>query len=141
MICALDLKHTSNRKQGITLKWESKFWQEVKRNLKDISFTRLESWASAGVPDLLCYNKNNVFFTIELKVIRRNKIGFSPHQIAFHVKHPKNTFILLKAHEPSGIKLYEGSKILSLLRLGPGASAPVADSWRSIQTALDSLSR
>jgi RecB family endonuclease NucS len=54
------------------LKPESKFWQEVKKNLKDISFTRLESWASSGVPDLLCYNKNGVFFTVELKVAIRN---------------------------------------------------------------------
>jgi hypothetical protein len=40
------------------MKPESKFWQEVKKNITGISFTRLESWASAGVPDLLCYNKN-----------------------------------------------------------------------------------
>lgn len=140
MTNALDLKHLNNHKTGITLKTESKFWQEVKRNLKDISFTRLESWASAGVPDLLCYNKNHVFFTIELKVTRSNKIGFSPHQIAFHMKHPTNTFILLKAHGPSGIKLYEGSKILGLMRSGPGAAAPVAESWSEIQTVLDSLS-
>ena len=135
---ALNLKLTNNHKTGITLKPESKFWHEVKRNLKDISFTRLESWASAGVPDLLCYN--NVFFTIELKVTRSNKIGFSPHQIAFHMKHPTNTFILLKAHDPLGIKLYEGSKILGLMRSGPGASAPVAETWSEIQTVLDSLS-
>jgi hypothetical protein len=53
---------------------ESKFWQEVKKNIKQISFTRLESWASAGVPDLLCYNEKGKFFTIELLI-------FSPHQI------------------------------------------------------------
>jgi hypothetical protein len=34
---------------------ESKLWQEVKKKITQISFTRLESWASAGVPDLLCY--------------------------------------------------------------------------------------
>jgi hypothetical protein len=56
------------------LKPESKFWQEVKKNLKDISFTRLESWASSGVPDLLCYNKNGVFFTVELKVAIREHV-------------------------------------------------------------------
>ena len=33
------------------MKPESKFWQEVKKNITGISFTRLESWASAGVPD------------------------------------------------------------------------------------------
>ena len=41
---------------------ESKFWQEVKKNITQISFTRLESWASAGVPDLLCYNKKRKVF-------------------------------------------------------------------------------
>ena len=45
------------------MKSESKFWLEVKKNITGISFTRLESWASAGVPDLLCYNKNQKFFT------------------------------------------------------------------------------
>jgi hypothetical protein len=29
------------------MKPESKFWLEVKKNIKEISFTRLESWASA----------------------------------------------------------------------------------------------
>jgi hypothetical protein len=62
------------------LKPESKFWQEVKKNLKDISFTRLESWASSGVPDLLCYNKNGVFFTVELKVAIKEHVRLSPHQ-------------------------------------------------------------
>jgi hypothetical protein len=36
---------------------ESVFWQQIKKNIKGISFTRLESWASLGVPDLLCYNE------------------------------------------------------------------------------------
>jgi len=88
------------------LKNESKFWQEVKKNIKDISFTRLESWASLGVPDLLCYNKNHAFFTIELKVISNKKIAFSPHQISFHLRHPNKTFILQKTLGPLSIKLF-----------------------------------
>lgn len=67
---------------------ESKFGKKLK-NIKQISFTRLESWASAGVPDLLCYNEK--VFTIELKVEKRKKLTFSPHQIAFHMKHSNNT--------------------------------------------------
>jgi hypothetical protein len=63
---------------------ESVFWQQIKKNIKGISFTRLESWASLGVPDLLCYNEKGTFFTVELKVTRSNKISLSPHQIAFH---------------------------------------------------------
>jgi hypothetical protein len=103
------------------MKPESKFWLEVKKNIKEISFTRLESWASAGVPDLLCCNKNGKFFTVELKVTKGNFIKFSAHQIAFHVRHPHNTFILKKALGPLSIKLYAGSDILNLwaVKLAP----------------------
>jgi hypothetical protein len=113
------------------MKPESKFWLEVKKNIKEISFTRLESWASAGVPDLLCCNKNGKFFTVELKVSKGNSIRFSPHQIAFHVKHPHNTFILKKALGPCDIKLYAGSDILKLV--GREACTPVAESWSKVQ--------
>ena len=113
------------------MKPESKFWLEVKKNIKEISFTRLESWASAGVPDLLCCNKNGKFFTVELKVSSSQGIRFSPHQIAFHVKHPHNTFILKKALGPLSIKLYTGSDILKLVNREP--CAPVAESWAKVQ--------
>ena len=113
------------------MKPESKFWLEVKKNITGISFTRLESWASAGVPDLLCYNKNGKFFTIELKVTKGKFPIFSPHQIGFHIKHPKNSFILKKALGPLSIKLYEGSQIMQLHNREP--CAPIADSWTKIQ--------
>lgn len=113
------------------MKPESKFWLEVKKNIKEISFTRLESWASAGVPDLLCCNKNGKFFTVELKVTSSQLIRFSPHQIAFHVKHPHNTFILKKALGPLSIKLYAGSDILKLV--GREACTPIAESWAMVQ--------
>ena len=108
---------------------ESKFWHEVKKNITDISFTRLESWASAGVPDLLCYNKNNKFFTVELKVTSNNFLRISPHQVSFHVRHPKNTFILIFLERQRAVKLYEGSSILDLHSKGHGPCAPLADSW------------
>ena len=113
------------------MKPESKFWLEVKKNIKEISFTRLESWASLGVPDLLCCNKNGKFFTVELKVTKGNFIKFSAHQIAFHVRHPHNTFILKKALGPCAIKLYRGSDILKLV--GREACTPVAESWAKVQ--------
>jgi len=116
------------------MKPESKFWQEVKKNISGISFTRLESWASAGVPDLLCYNKNGKFFTIELKVTKGNSIRFSPHQIAFHVRHPHNSFILKKALGPLSIKLYEGSKILELHERVPCTA--IAEGWTKVQEHL-----
>ena len=116
------------------MKPESKFWQEVKKNITEISFTRLESWASAGVPDLLCYNKNNKFFTIELKVTKGDFPRFSPHQISFHVRHPHNTFILKKSLGPWSVKLYEGSQIMQLVNHEP--CTPIAESWSKVQEYL-----
>jgi hypothetical protein len=116
------------------MKPESKFWQEVKKNITEISFTRLESWASAGVPDLLCYNKNGKFFTIELKVTKGEFPILSPHQISFHVRHPNNTFILQKALGPCSVKLYEGSKILELHEHVPCTA--IAEGWTKVQEHL-----
>jgi len=73
-----------------------------------------ENTASWGTPDILGYNRNRHFFTVELKVTKTNKVRLSPHQIAFHVKHPDNTFILVKALSLNSIKLYEGKVIKEL---------------------------
>ena len=100
------------------MKPERKFWLEVKKNTPEITWTRLENLALPGVPDLLGYNKHQHFFTVELKVTKGNKIRFSPHQIAFHVQHPKNTFILVKSLDSSLWKLYEGKDIRKLAACG-----------------------
>ena len=90
----------------------------MKKNTPEITWTRLENLALPGVPDLLGYNKHQHFFTVELKVTKGNKIRFSPHQIAFHVKHPKNTFILVKSLATRDWKLYEGKVIQKLAACG-----------------------
>ena len=87
---------------------------ELKKNTPKISWTRIENLSVFGTPDRLGYNANGHFFTLELKVTKGNKIRFSPHQIAFHVKHPDNTFILVKSLDTSLWKLYEGKVIREL---------------------------
>jgi len=100
------------------VKPETKFWHEVRKTFNKISFTRLENLSAFGTPDLLGYNNNRHFFTVELKVVKSNKIRFSPHQISFHVRHPHNTFIIVKSEKDSSVKLYEGSRILLLAARG-----------------------
>ena len=97
---------------------ERKLWHELKRNTPQIKWTRLENTSLLGTPDLLGYNANGHFFTVELKVTRGVKIRFSPHQIAFHKLHPKNSFILAKHLASSRVKLYEGSRIMELVACG-----------------------
>jgi hypothetical protein len=100
------------------LKPERKLWQKVKKFMPEISFTRLENLSGFGTPDLLAYNKNHTFFTIELKVAKGNSVKLSPHQISFHVRHPHNTFILVSSERDKTTKLYEGSRCLQLAACG-----------------------
>ena len=100
------------------MKPETKFWHELKRITPQIKWTRIENTGSFGTPDLLGYNTFGHFFTVELKVTRSRKIRFSPHQIAFHKLHPKNTFIMVKHLASCDVKLYEGSKIAELAACG-----------------------
>jgi len=46
------------------MKAESKLWHSLKKNTPKISWTRLESWASFGVPDLLGYHDMCGFFIL-----------------------------------------------------------------------------
>ena len=90
----------------------------MKKYIPEISWIRLENNSLHGTPDLLVCNANGHFFTIELKVTKGNKVEFSPHQIAFHVKHPHNTFIMVEALGSGTVKLFRGSKIMELAACG-----------------------
>ena len=100
------------------MKPETKFWHEFKRITPQIRWTRLENTSVFGTPDLLGYNNSKHFFTVELKVTKGKKIRFSPHQIAFHKLHPKNSFICVKHLASSDVKLYEGKSIEELAACG-----------------------
>ena len=102
---------------------ERKLYQKIKNYFSNFSLIRLENSSLHGTPDLLVCNANGHFFTIELKVTKSNKVKFSPHQIAFHVKHPRNTFILVETLDPRSSKhveyyLFPGSGILALEACG-----------------------
>ena len=100
------------------MKLESKFYNELKRITPQIRWTRIENTSVSGTPDLLGYNASGRFFTGELKVARSNKVHLSPHQISFHVTHPKNSFILVKSLAACTVKLYEGSRVKELAACG-----------------------
>ena len=100
------------------MKPETKFWHELKRITPQITWTRLENSSVFGTPDLLGYNNSGHFFTVELKVTKGRKIKFSPHQIAFHKLHPKNSFIMVKHLASCDVKLYEGKSIEELAACG-----------------------
>jgi len=101
---------------------ERELWRKLKNESKRITWTRLENWALFGTPDLLGYAPSGNFFTLELKTTKSGNVSFvrfSPHQISFHIKHKKNTFILVACTlKLGGFRLYPGSRILELVDSG-----------------------
>ena len=121
------------------IKNERDLWQLLKKSSAGILFDRIENWAVPGVPDLLGYNQNKTFFTLELKATKGNKIRFSPHQVAWHLRHGSSALILvartasrgknatvakmqhvggLRAGGPTHFFLYKSCQIMDLVSRG-----------------------
>ena len=119
------------------MKPETKLWHELKRITPEISWTRIENTSLFGTPDLLGYNVNSTFFTIELKVAKGDKARLSPHQVSFHVMHPKNSFVLVEWKDKH--LLFEGKQSLALVDSSLSSLEPVVDSLEDCVKYLSSL--
>ena len=110
----------------MTVKTETNFYKSFKKCLENGTekylITRIESYVTPGFPDCLIFHKNIGFFTIELKVVRRNKKGvgkvsISPLQIAWntlHMSHNAPVFILIYDPGKRSTKLFSCAKLLEL---------------------------
>ena len=120
---------------------ESNLYKKLKKDFKSISFIRIENRALLGTPDCLCQNANGTFFTLELKVTKgaSERVSLSPHQISFHMKHKKNTFVLVACSPDKGkVRLYPGQRILELVDLGLKLE-PLACGLEACASVLESL--
>ena len=100
---------------------EQKLYKKLKAFTPQIIWNRIENLSLLGMPDLLGYNTSGTFFTVELKVTKGRKIRFSPHQIAWHVQHPNNSFILAQALGPRAanrFQMFRGARIRELAACG-----------------------
>ena len=111
------------------------------KNLKvfqKISFgLDLENLSLLGTPDLLGYNNHWHFFTVELKVASGNRARLSPHQVSFHVTHPKNSFVLVEWKDKH--LLFEGKQSLALVDSSLSSLEPVVDSLEDCVKYFSSL--
>ena len=133
----------------MSVKTETNFYKSLKKFLESGSkkyiINRIESYVTPGFPDCLIYHNDVGFFTLELKVVRRNKNGIgkvliSPLQMAWntiHMIHGAPVFTLVSDPGRGITKLFPSSKLLELRdksydsvdgelwsgELGPGFSA------------------
>ena len=76
-----------------------------------MELTRLESWATPGVPDVLCCAEDGAFSFIELKVMhgKSKKVALSPHQVSWQTRHGHaNSFVVVR-DSSLAISVYLGS--------------------------------
>ena len=101
---------------------ESNFYKQIRDGAKKLDrkliLTRLETWLTAGIPDLLVCDEQGGLHLIELKVTKGNTVDLRPHQVAFLNTHQHaSTWILVKRQtktsEPE-VLLYRGSDALDL---------------------------
>ena len=119
------------------MKPERKLYAKIKKSIPKISWIRLENLSLSGTPDLLGYNHNCNFFTLELKVANGNRVRLSPHQVSFHFQHPKNSFVLVEWKDKH--LLFEGKQSLALVDSSLSSLEPVVDSLEDCVKYLSSL--
>tara|TARA_R100001509_G_scaffold128694_1_gene82070 strand:+ start:76 stop:501 length:426 start_codon:yes stop_codon:yes gene_type:complete len=101
------------------MKPESKLWQLVKKNIPNVHWTRLESWAMPGVPDVYGIQEGVSVF-VELKVTRSNKINLSPFQINWlynHYLQGGRSFIMLQHLDQRLLRVFPSSVLHSPLSI------------------------
>ena len=110
----------------MTVKPETNFWKSVKKLLASgeerYLVSRIESYATPGFPDCVVFHRDTGFFTLELKIVRRNKKGIgkvlvSPLQLAWntvHVVAGAPVYTLILDHRHRTVKLFKSSKLQEL---------------------------
>jgi len=95
----------------------------MKTSTMGLKSTRIESTATAGVPDLCICDKSGHFHFIELKVITANKVGLRPHQISWLTRHSHaSAWILIRKQKnpetPAELFLYQAEDAIELANVG-----------------------
>ena len=108
---------------------------------------RIESWATAGFPDVFVEDDGGKYHTIELKHCIAPRVDLSPHQVSFHSRHGNGSSWILIKYSPHGagrvyaLMLYHASQAVEL-RMDGLATKPVLelnnpDDWEPVFETLE----
>jgi len=91
----------------------------LKKSSRKIASTRLETWATPGIPDVLLCDENGKFHFVELKATAGNAVDLRPHQVAWLSTHKKaSVWVLVKKlqtkNAPEQIFLFHGRDAMDL---------------------------
>ena len=120
-------------------KRETKLWHSLKKYLRNIHFTRIESRTVNGIPDLFgCHN--GVSFWLELKSDYVSYPKLSKWQIAWingYVRHGGVMLICNNALSESKLKLYRiRSMVVEPRELIPDATHANRGAWHEVEQSM-----
>ena len=90
--------------------------QSLKSSNRKIETTRIENWSVPGVPDVLCCNEKGLFTFLELKVVKKDRLRISPHQISWLSRHSHGRVFIICRDSNMVIHVYGGGDASSLCR-------------------------
>ena len=128
-------KDTKKRKSvpSVSRGRESTFWKNIKDVTPNIFWTRIETYGTPGIPDLLGvlrskkYQKNFSFWC-ELKVTKNYRLNLSPFQISWNLKRfslMRDNFIMAKALEERAVYIFSGAVVRELATVDMRELEPV----------------
>ena len=91
----------------------------MEKSSRTITATRLETWATPGIPDVLLCDEKGDFHFVELKATAGRAVDLRPHQVAWLSKHQHaSVWVLVKKlktkTQPEQIFLFHGRDAMDL---------------------------
>ena len=114
-------------------------WKSTKA--KSWTTTRIETWATPGVPDVDICDERGLFHKVELKVADGNKVELRPHQVAYLTRHQHaSVWILVRKgltlKDDYELFLYHGRQAVDVrmdgLKTRPVLHLQSCDDWTPI---------
>ena len=114
---------------------------QLKQSPRKWTATRVESWASAGFPDVFLCDEFGCFHTLELKHTFSEKVDLSAHQVSFHAQHSHSSSWILVKREYVNKKglhlfLYHASQAIDVklegLKIDPVFKSENWENWQNI---------
>ena len=96
---------------------------ELTKSPRKLTATRLETWATPGVPDVLLCDESGGFHFIELKATKGNAVELRPHQVAWLSQHRHAsvwvlTLKMITKNNPACLFLHHGRDAMDLKMQG-----------------------
>ena len=106
----------------------------LSKTTRNLTATRLETWALPGVPDVVICDEDGQFHFVELKATSGKAVELRPHQVAWLSNHSRaSVWVAVQRLEtatgPKQFYLFHGSKAVDLRFEGLGVEPDYHAIW------------